>query len=228
MTFGRNGPLHLARRRTYPGGQTLEKTAGGYAPPASLRHMSTTNGGADLPFAATLFDACDRLRGSVESAEYKHLVLGLIFLKYISDSFERRRAQLAAELADPDSDIYTESEAERARQHRRAPGEHGEYARQNRHRLRRQAVHGRLQQQHHHRHQPGRRHSRHGPGAAGHPAHAHRRSRRRFRDGHRASQSRIVAIRCSHLVHRYGSRGSVPRLHGDGARHVVHRHRACA
>ena len=81
---------------------------------ASLTPMSTRNGNADLPFAATLFDACDRLRGSVESAEYKHLVLGLIFLKYISDSFERRRSQLAAELADPDSDIYTESEAERA------------------------------------------------------------------------------------------------------------------
>ena len=76
--------------------------------------MATNNGGADLPFAATLFDACDRLRGSVESAEYKHLVLGLIFLKYISDSFERRRAHLAAELADPDSEIYTENEAERA------------------------------------------------------------------------------------------------------------------
>lgn len=75
--------------------------------------MATTNGGADLPFAQTLFDACDRLRGSVESAEYKHLVLGLIFLKYISDSFERRRAQLAAELADPKSDIYTEDEKER-------------------------------------------------------------------------------------------------------------------
>jgi len=43
----------------------------------------------DLPFAKELWEACDRLRGSVESAEYKHLVLGLVFLKYISDSFER-------------------------------------------------------------------------------------------------------------------------------------------
>ena len=55
----------------------------------------------DLPFAQTLFTACDQLRGSVESAEYKHLVLGLIFLKYVSDSFERRRPQLGAETSNP-------------------------------------------------------------------------------------------------------------------------------
>ncbi len=35
----------------------------------------------DLPFAKELFEAADRMRGSVESAEYKHLVLGLLFLK---------------------------------------------------------------------------------------------------------------------------------------------------
>jgi hypothetical protein len=46
-----------------------------------------------LPFARELFEAADRMRGSVESAEYKHLVLGLLFLKYISDSFERRRRE---------------------------------------------------------------------------------------------------------------------------------------
>ena len=48
----------------------------------------------DAPFARTLFEACDRLRGSVESAEYKHLVLGLIFVSYVSEAFERRRAEL--------------------------------------------------------------------------------------------------------------------------------------
>jgi type I restriction enzyme M protein len=55
------------------------------------------SGGGDLPFAATLFEAADRLRGSVESAEYKHLVLGLLFLKYVSDSYMRRRTALEAE-----------------------------------------------------------------------------------------------------------------------------------
>ena len=43
------------------------------------------------PNAPALFEAANKLRGSVESAEYKHLVLGLLFLKYISDSFVSAR-----------------------------------------------------------------------------------------------------------------------------------------
>ncbi|MHB1539441.1 MAG: type I restriction-modification system subunit M N-terminal domain-containing protein [Solirubrobacteraceae bacterium] len=58
-------------------------------------------------------EGANKLRGSVESAEYKHLVLGLIFLKYVSDAFEQRRSVLAALLSDPDSDDYTEDPAER-------------------------------------------------------------------------------------------------------------------
>ncbi len=46
-----------------------------------------------------LWQAADKLRGSIDAAEYKHVVLGLIFLKYISDAFEARRAKLAEELA---------------------------------------------------------------------------------------------------------------------------------
>lgn len=45
-----------------------------------------------------LWQAADKLRGSVDAAEYKHVVLGLIFLKYISDAFEERRTALADEL----------------------------------------------------------------------------------------------------------------------------------
>lgn len=63
--------------------------------------------------AAALFAAANKLRGSVESVEYKHLVLGLIFLKYISDAFESRRAELEAELSDSQSDGYLAKEAER-------------------------------------------------------------------------------------------------------------------
>ena len=70
-------------------------------------------GNHDLPFAKELWAACDGLRGSVESAEYKHLVLGLLFLKYISDSFERRRAALEAATRDKKDDLYTEDEKER-------------------------------------------------------------------------------------------------------------------
>lgn len=64
----------------------------------------------DSPNGAALFEAANKLRGSVESAEYKHLVLGLIFLKYISDSFELRREQLAAELSDPCTEIEDETQ----------------------------------------------------------------------------------------------------------------------
>jgi type I restriction enzyme M protein len=65
---------------------------------------------AGSPNGPALFEAANKLRGSVESAEYKHLVLGLIFLKYISDSFELRREQLAAELSEPASGIEDEAQ----------------------------------------------------------------------------------------------------------------------
>lgn len=45
----------------------------------------------------TLWQSCDKLRGSVDPAEYKHVVLGLIFLKFASDKFEERREELIAE-----------------------------------------------------------------------------------------------------------------------------------
>ena len=52
----------------------------------------------DLDYADRLWGAADTLRGQVDSAEYKHVVLGLLFLKYISDSFEARRDELSDEL----------------------------------------------------------------------------------------------------------------------------------
>ncbi|MGD0343610.1 MAG: class I SAM-dependent DNA methyltransferase [Acidimicrobiales bacterium] len=52
-----------------------------------------------LGFEDTLWKAADKLRGSMDASEYKHVVLGLVFLKYIDDSFSERRAQLAADLA---------------------------------------------------------------------------------------------------------------------------------
>jgi type I restriction enzyme M protein len=45
----------------------------------------------------TLWQSCDKLRGSIESSEYKHVVLGLIFLKFASDKFEERREELIKE-----------------------------------------------------------------------------------------------------------------------------------
>lgn len=48
-------------------------------------------------FEQTLWDTADKLRGSVESSEYKHVVLSLIFLKFVSDKFEERKRELIAE-----------------------------------------------------------------------------------------------------------------------------------
>ena len=45
----------------------------------------------------TLWDSANKLRGTVESSEYKHVVLGLIFLKFASDKFEERRKELIDE-----------------------------------------------------------------------------------------------------------------------------------
>jgi len=61
-----------------------------------------------------LWDAADALRGNQEPSEYKHVVLGLVFLKYISDRFEERHRQIEASLSDPNSDDYIPNEARRA------------------------------------------------------------------------------------------------------------------
>jgi type I restriction enzyme M protein len=66
------------------------------------RGNGRSNGrGGDLGFEATLWQAADKLRGNLDAAEYKHVVLGLIFLKYISDAFDEARAQI---VKDPEGD----------------------------------------------------------------------------------------------------------------------------
>lgn len=67
-----------------------------------------TSTAANLGFEATLWSAADKLRNNMDAAEYKHVVLGLIFLKYISDSFEELHTTLQADSeADPeDEDEY--------------------------------------------------------------------------------------------------------------------------
>jgi len=67
--------------------------------------------GANLGFEEKLWQAADKLRGNMDAAEYKHVVLGLIFLKYISDAFEEKYADLKAreetDFTDPeDPDEY--------------------------------------------------------------------------------------------------------------------------
>jgi type I restriction enzyme M protein len=66
-----------------------------------MARQKKSNGGvngsaANLGFEAKLWLAADKLRNNMDAAEYKHVVLGLIFLKYISDSFEEHHAKLIA------------------------------------------------------------------------------------------------------------------------------------
>jgi type I restriction enzyme M protein len=70
---------------------------------ASLPAVKKT---AAQPLEAVLWEAADRLRNKMDAAEYKHVVLGLIFLKYVSDVFEARRRVLEGLVDDPDSDYF--------------------------------------------------------------------------------------------------------------------------
>ena len=54
----------------------------------------------------TLWATADKLRANMDAAEYKHLVLGLIFVKYISDTFAARQAELRTRLTDPDDEYF--------------------------------------------------------------------------------------------------------------------------
>ena len=72
-------------------------------PPPSPRRAKASeakNGAGDLGFEPTLFLAADKLRNNLDAAEYKHVVLGLIFLKYISDAFDELHARLTAQMGD--------------------------------------------------------------------------------------------------------------------------------
>ena len=78
--------------------------------PSTRKKKDSTQSTANLGFEAKLWAAADALRNNMDAAEYKHVVLGLIFLKYISDAFEAKHAELKAhksEGADPeDRDEY--------------------------------------------------------------------------------------------------------------------------
>src|SRR5690606_10564722 len=65
-------------------------------------------------FKRTLWAAADKLRSSMDAAEYKHVVLGLIFLKYISDAFDEQRKRLQRDFAEPESELYLDDPEDRA------------------------------------------------------------------------------------------------------------------
>ena len=83
------------------------------AKPKSSSQKPMSNNNASLGFEQELWKAADLLRNNMDPAEYKHVVLGLLFLKYIEDAFEERRTELACAVSDPKSEYYVEDEADR-------------------------------------------------------------------------------------------------------------------
>lgn len=61
---------------------------------------------ADINFEKELFEAANRMRATVAPADYKHIVLPLIFLRYLSLRYDKRRKELKKQLSDPDSPMY--------------------------------------------------------------------------------------------------------------------------
>ena len=61
---------------------------------------------------AILWKSADKLRSQMDAAEYKHIVLGLIFLKYISDTFESQQKRVQKMISDPESEYFISEEPE--------------------------------------------------------------------------------------------------------------------
>jgi type I restriction-modification system DNA methylase subunit len=74
---------------------------------------SNSSSGDGLNFEAQFWAAADKMRGHMDASEHKHVCLGLIFLKYISDAFEEIREQLLFGFSDPKSDWFIKEESDR-------------------------------------------------------------------------------------------------------------------
>jgi len=111
---GRGGSVALAA--TDDGAEDADQDAEAKAMPTATlvqaavpaKPVRANGNGGNLGFEAELFKAADKLRGNMEPSDYKHVALGLIFLKHISDSFEAKRAELLADYPDgaEDRDEY--------------------------------------------------------------------------------------------------------------------------
>jgi type I restriction enzyme M protein len=87
---------------------TIERSADQRQTIVALNDSNKNGNGGNLGFEAELFKTADKLRGNMEPSDYKHVALGLIFLKYISDAFETKHKALLAEDAQAaeDKDEY--------------------------------------------------------------------------------------------------------------------------
>jgi type I restriction enzyme M protein len=72
---------------------------------------TTRKAKADIDFERDLFEAANRMRATVAPADYKHIVLPLIFIRYLSLRYDKRREELKQKLSDPNSPLYFEDES---------------------------------------------------------------------------------------------------------------------
>ncbi len=93
--------------------RNVRSTAPAESDMARKKPARKSGNGANLGFEEKLWAAADKMRGHIDAAEYKHVVLGLIFLKYISDAFDERRAMLEQLASDPASDWYVKEPSQR-------------------------------------------------------------------------------------------------------------------
>jgi type I restriction enzyme M protein len=111
---GRGGSVALAASDAEPADADQDAEAMAMTAETPMQAATPTKpvpargNGGNLGFEAELFKTADKLRGNMEPSDYKHVALGLIFLKHISDSFEAKRAALLADYPDgaEDRDEY--------------------------------------------------------------------------------------------------------------------------
>ncbi|WP_255019539.1 class I SAM-dependent DNA methyltransferase [Cyanobium sp. WKJ7-Wakatipu] len=98
---GRGGAIGLAEG--IEGGSRYEAPS---APAAGNGRGRAKKEAPAKDFKAVLWASADKLRAQMDAAEYKHLVLGLIFLKYISDTFAAQQGKVLQTVSNPESDFY--------------------------------------------------------------------------------------------------------------------------
>ena len=98
---GRGGAIGLAEG--IEGGSRYEAPS---APEAGSGRGRSKKEAPAKDFKAVLWASADKLRAQMDAAEYKHLVLGLIFLKYISDTFAAQQGKVLQTVSNPESDFY--------------------------------------------------------------------------------------------------------------------------
>jgi type I restriction enzyme M protein len=98
---GRGGAIGLA-----PGIEGGSRYEAPSAPAAGNSRGRAKKEAPAKDFKTVLWASADKLRAQMDAAEYKHLVLGLIFLKYISDTFATQQGKVLETVSDPESDFY--------------------------------------------------------------------------------------------------------------------------